>query len=144
MKLVIQRVTKAEVSVNNQTIGKIEKGYLIFLGVGKEDTEETLEEYAEKVTTIRIMSDENNKMNKSIIESGGEILVVSQFTLLANTTEGRRPSFTSAANPEKARKLYKLFIKELKNRGVENVQEGEFGAYMEVSLINDGPVTIIL
>ena len=144
MKLVIQRVTQALVSVENITVGEINKGYLIFLGVEKEDSEKTVKEYVEKVVNIRIVSDENNKMNKSIIESNGEILVVSQFTLLANTGKGRRPSFTKAGDPKLAKQFYQLFIKELKNRGVAKVESGKFGAYMEVSLTNDGPVTFVI
>lgn len=144
MKIVLQRVIKAKVTVDNKIIGEIGKGYLIFLGVGRQDAEETVKKYADKIVNLRIMNDENKKMNKSIIENRGEMLVVSQFTLYANTNEGRKPSFTEAAPADKAKTLYELFIQELKNRRVAKVEAGEFGAYMEVSLVNDGPVTIIL
>jgi len=144
MKLVIQRVTKASVSVQEKIISEIGNGFLILLGIGKEDTEETIRKIAEKIVKLRIMSDENDKMNKSILDVDGEILVVSQFTLLADTTGGNRPSFIDAAPPEQAKELYELFVEELIQLGVKKVETGNFGAYMRVSLINDGPVTIIL
>lgn len=144
MKLVIQRVKKASVSVEGKTISEIRNGFLILLGIGKEDSEETIRKMAEKVVKLRILADVAGKMNKSILDAHGEILVVSQFTLLAGTSGGNRPSFINAAPPEKAKKLYELFVEVLKNLGVKKVATGQFGTYMEVSLVNDGPVTIII
>jgi D-tyrosyl-tRNA(Tyr) deacylase len=144
MKLVIQRVNKASVSIENKTISSIGKGYLILLGVGKEDTKEFVKKMTEKVVKLRIVSDENDKMNRSILDVNGEILVVSQFTLLADTTGGNRPSFIQAALPDQAKPLYELFVSELKRLGVKKVETGQFGEYMKVSLVNDGPVTITI
>lgn len=144
MKIVIQRVMRAAVAVGGIEISSIEKGYLILLGIGKEDSGETIRKQAEKIVKLRIMSDEHGKMNKSILDGAGDILVVSQFTLLADTSGGNRPSFIQAALPETAKKLYKLFIEELRRLGVHTVRAGSFGTYMEVSLVNDGPVTIVL
>ena len=144
MKLVIQRVTKASVSVQEKIISEIGNGFLILLGIGKEDSEGAVRKMAEKIVKLRIMSDSEDKMNKSILDVSGEILVVSQFTLLADTTGGNRPSFINAALPEKAKELYELFIEELKRLGVKKVEMGKFGTYMEVSLVNYGPVTIVL
>ncbi len=144
MKALLQRVTKAKVTVNDKIVGEIGKGYVIFLGIKEGDSQKQAVFLAEKIVNLRVMGDENNKMNKSIIDVNGEILVVSQFTLYADTTAGRRPSFIGAAKPEIANKLYKYFIDKLKQLGAKNVQTGEFGAYMSVEIINDGPVTIIL
>ncbi len=144
MKIILQRVSQAKVLINRKVVGEIGQGYLILLGVGKEDSEKEVKSFADKIVKLRVMNDENNKMNKSVLDVNGEILVVSQFTLYANTNEGRRPSFTDAASPEKAKQLYELFINELKRLKVKKVEQGEFGAYMDVSLNNDGPVTIIL
>ena len=144
MKTVIQRVTHASVLVEKKEISSIGNGFLILLGIGKEDTEVSITKAAEKIVKLRIMSDENDKMNKSILDVDGEILVVSQFTLLADTTGGNRPSFINAAPPEHAKKLYELFVEELKRFGVKKVTTGEFCTYMKVSLVNDGPVTIVL
>lgn len=144
MKLVIQRVANASASVDGKLISSIGEGYLILLGIGKEDDENSVKKMAEKIVKLRIMSDSEKKMNKSIIDVDGEILVVSQFTLLADTSGGNRPSFIKAALPDQAKKLYELFVEELTKLGVKKVETGEFGAYMEVSLVNDGPVTIVL
>ncbi len=143
MKVVIQRVTKAKVSIDSKKVSKIGLGLLILLGIGQDDTQQDVTQMAQKISKLRIMSDENKKMNRSIIDVKGEILVVSQFTLLANTQKGNRPSFINAADPQKAKKLYRTFVDQLANLGIP-VKTGEFGAYMHISLINDGPVTIVL
>ena len=144
MKGLIQRVTNGKVSINGKVISQIGTGYIILLGVSEKDTEKEADLLAEKTVNLRIMSDEQDKMNRSILDIGGEILVVSQFTLLSDTTGGRRPSFIKAAKRDLANKLYLYFVDKLKNLGVTNVQTGEFGAYMSVEIINDGPVTILL
>ena len=143
MKVVIQRVSQASVTINNNQTASIAAGFVILLGVGKGDTEKETDVLIEKIINLRIMSDEEDKMNKSILDTKGEILVVSQFTLHADCKKGRRPSFLQAADPQKGEELYELFIEKLKNKGI-TVQTGTFGAMMDVSLINDGPVTIIL
>ncbi|MBT3412812.1 MAG: D-tyrosyl-tRNA(Tyr) deacylase [Candidatus Jacksonbacteria bacterium] len=143
MKTVIQRVSKASVSIDNKTIAEITEGYLLLLGVGKSDTEKEADLLIEKIINLRIMSDKENKMNKSILNTKGEILVVSQFTLHADCKKGRRPSFIQAANPEEGEALYNYFVDTLKEKSIA-VQTGKFGAMMNVSLTNDGPVTIIL
>ncbi|MBI2617680.1 D-tyrosyl-tRNA(Tyr) deacylase [Candidatus Gottesmanbacteria bacterium] len=144
MKALIQRVKSGKVSVAGKTIGEIGKGYVILLGVKDGDSEKEVFQLSQKVVTLRIMSDEAGKMNKSILDVGGEILIISQFTLYADTSGGRRPSFIAAAKPEVAHTLYVQFIDELKRLGVRNVQTGSFGAYMNVSIENDGPVTILV
>lgn len=145
MRTLIQRVTKAKVTINEKVVGQINnKGYVIFLGVKTGDSEKEVDLMVSKVVNLRIMSDENDKMNKSILEVDGEILVVSQFTLYADTTGGRRPSFIQAAKPDVAKHLYQYFVDKLKKLGVKNIQTGEFGAYMSVEIINDGPVTIMV
>lgn len=143
MKVVIQRVKNAEVKVDENIIGKIEQGFLILLGVAPQDDEKIVESLVEKICNLRIFSDENGKMNLSIKDINGEMLVVSQFTLYADCQKGNRPSFTGVALPEKANTLYEYFIKKCKEK-VKKVETGEFGADMKVSLLNDGPVTIIL
>ena len=143
MKLVLQRVSSAAVAVDGKEISRIGKGFLILLGVGNQDDGSALDWLAKKVKDLRIFPDENHKMNLSIQDVGGEILLVSQFTLYAKCERGRRPDFTSAGAPELAEKLYLEFGKALENMKIP-VQYGEFGAMMEVSLCNDGPVTIIL
>ena len=143
MKIVLQRVLSTQVEVNSNIVGKINKGYLVFLGVGGSDSEKDVIYLAEKVANLRIMPDEADKMNRSLKEVGGELLVVSQFTLYGETKGQNRPSFITAAKPELAKKLYRLFIKQLKAKGF-SVQEGVFGTYMKVSSINDGPVTLIM
>ncbi len=143
MKTVIQRVSNANVKVNEQIIGKIEKGLVILLGISNNDTEKTIEQMAHKISNLRIFSDENEKMNLSIKDINGQILVISQFTLFADCKKGNRPSFTNAGSPEHANKLYEYFIKQIENQQIE-VEHGIFGENMKVSLTNDGPVTIIL
>ncbi|HOP94629.1 MAG: D-aminoacyl-tRNA deacylase [Dictyoglomaceae bacterium] len=143
MKAVIQRVKKAVVKTNGKVLGEISKGLLIFLGVAEEDTEDDIKILGEKIRNLRIFSDDEGKLNLTISDIKGEFLVVSQFTLLADCRKGRRPNFSNAATKEKAYDYYKKFIQYLRQCG-EKVAEGEFQAYMEVELINDGPVTIIL
>lgn len=143
MKLVIQRVSNAKVEVNSKIIGQIKKGFLVLLGVGPEDNCQTADFLVEKLCNLRVFEDENQKMNLSIKDIDGELLIVSQFTLYADCRKGNRPSFTDAAKPEKANELYEYFIEKCKDK-VRKVEHGEFGADMKVSLLNDGPVTIIL
>lgn len=144
MKCVIQRVLNASVTVCGETVGSIEKGFLLLLGVADGDTEAQAEKLVKKIIGMRIFEDENGKMNLSIGDIDGEILAVSQFTLLADCKKGNRPSFTGAMRPEEANRLYELFVEMLVDGGVKKVDKGVFGADMKVSLINDGPVTIIL
>lgn len=143
MRAVIQRVTESSVTVDNETIGSIGKGLLVLLGVAKEDTAADADYLADKIVNLRIFQDEDGKMNRSLLETWGEMLVVSQFTLLGNCTKGRRPSFIQAAGPDEANALYEHFAAYVRDRGVV-VQTGQFRAMMAVSLINDGPVTLIL
>lgn len=143
MKLVIQRVKHAKVEVKNEIVGKIEQGFLVLLGVGPEDTKETADYLVQKLIKLRIFEDENEKMNLSIKNINGELLIVSQFTLYVDCSGGNRPSFTLAAKPDKANELYEYFISECKKE-VTKVEHGIFGADMQVELLNDGPVTIIL
>ncbi|MDG1935558.1 MAG: D-aminoacyl-tRNA deacylase [Paracoccaceae bacterium] len=140
MRALIQRVTKASVQVDSQVVGQIDQGLLILLCAMAGDTETEVEKLASKVTKLRIFMDENGKMNRSIIDIAGAALVVSQFTLAADTSRGNRPGFSHAANPDDGRKLYEYFIVEMQNSGT-SVETGEFGADMRVSLINDGPAT---
>ena len=144
MKAVIQRVSSASVVVEGKTLGAIDQGYLILLGVHESDTEHEADLLAKKVASLRIFEDEDEKMNLSLLDIGAGVLVISQFTLLANTKKGNRPSFIEAARPEQAIPLYERFMAQLKENGVQDVQCGEFGADMAVSLVNDGPVTILL
>lgn len=144
MKAVIQRVKSAKVTINNQMVGEIGKGLVVLLGVKEEDSEKKVQSLAKKIVNLRIMSDQQGKMNLSAKDIDAEVLVVSQFTLIADTKKGNRPSFVKVANPEFAKGLYQKFIQELKNLGIKKVAAGKFGAYMDVKLINDGPVTIIL
>ncbi len=143
MKLIIQRVSEAKVEVENETVGKIEHGFLVLFGAGDGDTKEQADFLVEKLCNLRVFSDENDKMNLSIKDINGELLVVSQFTLYADCKKGNRPSFVKAAPPELANELYEYFISKCK-KVVKNVQKGIFGEHMKVSLLNDGPVTIIL
>ena len=144
MKAVLQRVTEASVSVNGKIIGKISNGFLALLGVVEGDTEKEADILAAKILNLRVFSDEQGKMNLSALDVGGEILLVSQFTLCADCRHGRRPSFTSSAEPVEAKRLYEYVEKKLKDGGARSVETGEFGADMQVRLTNDGPVTIIL
>ncbi|MCP4106152.1 MAG: D-tyrosyl-tRNA(Tyr) deacylase [Desulfobacteraceae bacterium] len=143
MRAVIQRVKESFVSVDNEIIGKIGKGLLVLLGVANEDSAGDADYLADKIANLRIFEDENGKMNRSLLETGGEMLVVSQFTLLGDCRKGRRPSFVQAAGPDRANELYEYFAKAAEQKGV-SVKTGQFRAMMEVSLINDGPVTLIL
>jgi len=143
MRLLIQRVSKASVAVDGQTISKIGKGLLILLGIGHEDGEEQVKFLAEKTVNLRIFEDEQGKTNLSILDVNGEAIVVSQFTLYADTRKGRRPSFIDAALPEVASTLVDRFIELMREHGVPT-QTGQFGAHMEVEIHNDGPVTIWL
>lgn len=143
MKAVIQRVKYASVKVDGEIIGAIDNGFLVFLGVSEMDTKEDAEILARKTASLRIFQDDEGKMNKSLLDLSYGALVISQFTLLADTKKGNRPSFIHAAKPELAIPLYELFVDELKKNGVTEVAHGEFGADMKVELLNDGPVTII-
>ncbi|MDB9741437.1 D-aminoacyl-tRNA deacylase [Akkermansiaceae bacterium] len=144
MRAVIQRVNKASVSVEGELIAQIGSGLLILIGVTHEDTVEDVEWLARKIPSMRIFQDEAGKMNSSVIDVSGEVIVVSQFTLYASNKKGNRPSFTNSASPDIAIKLYQLLIHKLNSSLPQPCQKGEFGADMQVSLINDGPVTIIL
>lgn len=144
MKAVIQRVKYASVKVDNKIIGECKQGYMILLGVIDGDTKEDADKLIKKIPVLRIFEDENGKMNKSLLDIDGELLVVSQFTLAADCSHGRRPSFIASAPPDIANELYEYLVGELKTAGVKSVQTGEFGADMAVELLNDGPVTIIL
>ncbi len=143
MKAVIQRVKYASVKVDGEIIGAIDNGFLVFLGVSETDTKEDAEILARKTASLRIFQDDEGKMNKSLLDLSYGALVISQFTLLADTKKGNRPSFIHAAKPELAIPLYEIFVDELKKNGVTEVAHGEFGADMKVELLNDGPVTII-
>jgi len=143
MRAVIQRVKKASVTVNDKLIGKIGNGLLVLLGIGRGDEHQDADYLAEKIANLRIFEDENAKMNGSLLETDGEMLVVSQFTLLGDCHKGRRPSFTNAAVPNRAKELYEYFVSQVKIKGVK-VKTGRFRAVMAVSLINDGPVTLIV
>lgn len=143
MKLVIQRVKEASVTIDNKLYSSVQKGLLVLFGVEKDDSEDMLEYYAQKLLKLRIFEDENGKMNKSVCDIGGEILVVSQFTLCADCKKGTRPSFDNAKEPKTAKEYYEKFVKILKASGL-SVKTGVFAAHMDVSLVNCGPVTIIL
>ena len=142
MKAVIQRVLNSSVSVDGKIVGSSDKGYMILVGVVKGDTEKHADLLARKTASLRIFEDENGKMNLSVLDVGGEILAISQFTLCADCKKGNRPSFTPSEEPEKAKELYELYCKKLQEYGVKKVEQGVFGADMKVSLVNDGPVTI--
>ena len=144
MRIVLQRVKSASVSIEGTVVGEIEQGFLLLVGVGPNDTRDDASYLARKIAGMRIFSDENGKMNLSIDQVGGKILSVSQFTLFADTKKGNRPSFTGAASPEAANKLYEEFNEILRMEYGLIVETGEFGADMQVSLVNDGPVTILL
>ena len=145
MKAVIQRCLKASVDVNNKTVGKIEKGFVVFLGIGKNDTNEDLNYLVKKISGLRIFEDENNKMNLNISQINGEMLVISNFTLYANTSRGFRPDFFDSMMPQRAEEFYENFIENCKQTGAfKNIEHGIFGADMKVYVENDGPVTIII
>lgn len=143
MKFVIQRVKNAQVEVDNNTVGKIDKGFLVLIGVTHTDTKEIADYLVKKLINLRIFENENGKMNLSLKDVDGSILLVSQFTLYANCSEGNRPSFTEAAKPDFANELYEYIISEC-NKKINKVETGIFGTDMKVTLVNDGPVTIIL
>ncbi|MCI5902103.1 MAG: D-aminoacyl-tRNA deacylase [Blautia sp.] len=143
MKFVVQRVSHAQVTVDQKIIGKIGRGFLVLIGVGKEDDEKTADKYLKKLLGLRIFEDENGKTNLSLADVGGELLMISQFTLYANCKKGNRPSFIDAGAPDKAEALYEYILSEARKQ-VDVVEHGIFGADMKVSLENDGPFTIIL
>lgn len=143
MKLVIQRVAQASVEIAGECVGKIGKGYMVLFGAGAGDTKEVADKLFDKMIKLRIFQDEDGKTNKSIADVGGELLIVSQFTLYANCKKGNRPSFMDAGKPQEAEELYEYFLKLAKEK-YGSCQHGEFGADMQVSLCNDGPFTIIL
>ena len=143
MKLVIQRVSEAEVRVAGRSVGRIGRGFLVLLGAEKGDGEAASEEAARRVAGLRVFNDENGRMNLDLAAVGGSVLVVSQFTLGADLSRGRRPGFEGALAGEEARPLYEKFVRALAERGVP-VETGEFGAMMEVSLVNDGPATFVM
>jgi len=143
MRIVLQRVTSASVRVDGELTGAIENGYLLLFGVGHEDTEDDCRRLADKISGLRIFSDENDKINLDLDSVGGQLLVVPQFTLYADCRKGNRPNFIQAAKPEKANALYEYFVEYLRSKG-KHVETGEFGADMKVELLNDGPFTVIL
>ena len=144
MKAVIQRVLNSSVSVDGEVVGSCEKGYMILVGVQQGDTEKHADLLAKKTANLRVFKDENDKMNLSILDIDGEVLAISQFTLCADCKKGNRPSFAQSESPERANELYEYYCEKLREYGVKKVDKGIFGANMKVSLVNDGPVTIIL
>ena len=143
MRAVIQRVTGSSVEVDGKTVGSCGRGFTVLLGVMNGDTEKEADILAAKVAKLRVFEDENGKMNLSVLDIGGEILCISQFTLCADVKKGNRPSFTPSAPPDEANALYEYFVNRLLSEGVSKVDKGVFGADMQVSLVNDGPVTIV-
>ena len=143
MKLLVQRVSSAQVDVDSKTVGKINNGFLVLIGVTHTDTREIADYLVKKLCNLRVFKDENSKMNLSIKDVDGELLIVSQFTLYADCQHGNRPSFVNSAKPDMANELYEYFVERCR-REVKNVETGIFGADMKVSLLNDGPVTIML
>lgn len=143
MRAVVQRVSEASVTVDGRKVGQIATGLLVLLGVAREDSESDADYLVDKVTRLRVFPDENGRMNRSVIEAEGELLVISQFTLFGDCRRGKRPSFDQAAAPELARSLYEYYVANCREQGI-SVQTGIFQAEMEVELINDGPVTILL
>lgn len=143
MKIIVQRVLSASVEIERETVGKIGKGYLVLLGIGQEDDEKTCDRFLSKLLKLRIFEDENGKTNRSLSDVSGELLIVSQFTLYAELKGQNRPGFTKAAGPLEAEKLYDHFVSEARKM-VPKVETGVFGADMKVSLVNDGPFTIVL
>jgi D-tyrosyl-tRNA(Tyr) deacylase len=144
LRAVVQRVSQASVTISDNIVAQIGKGLLVFLGISKSDQESDISWMADKIVNLRIFEDEQNKMNKSLLDVMGDVLVVSQFTLFGDCRKGRRPSFTDSATPEKAKVLYDEFLSYLKEKYPINVQQGEFQAHMKVNIINDGPVTLLL
>ena len=143
MKLLVQRVANANVKVDDKILGKVDKGFLVLCGVTHTDTKEKADYLVKKLLNLRVFEDENEKMNLSLKQVNGELLIVSQFTLYADTSSGNRPSFINAAKPDMANELYEYFCSQCAKEGI-HVEKGVFGAHMEVSLLNDGPVTIML
>ena len=143
MLAVVQRVKESSVDIDGESVGNIGPGLMVLLGVARGDSQKDADFLAEKISNLRIFEDENKKMNLSLLETGGEMLIISQFTLLGNCQKGRRPSFVNAAEPKAANSLYEYFIKRVKSKGIR-VQTGRFGAMMQVRLTNDGPVTLII
>ena len=143
MRLVVQKVSQSSVKIEGEIVGDIDKGYMVLVGITNGDDELLVEKMVDKLVNLRIFEDENDKLNLSLLDVGGSVLSISQFTLYANCKKGRRPSFIDAAKPDISSPLYDFFNKKLEEKGI-NVERGVFGAMMEVSLINDGPVTIIL
>lgn len=143
MKFVIQRTSKASVIIEKKIYSSIDKGLVVLIGIEKGDTKDLLDYYVKKIVNMRIFNDHSQKMNQSLLDIKGEILLVSQFTLLANTKKGNRPSYINAAEPDLSKNLYRIFFEKLKNYEI-NVKKGRFGAHMELDFINDGPVTILL
>ncbi len=143
MKVILQRVTSACVQVDDKSVGTCKQGFCVLTGISPEDTPAIIEKMANRIVHLRVFEDENKKMNKSILDIKGEMLIVSQFTLLADCTTGRRPSFSGAGNPQKAKELFDLFVSAVKNKNI-SVETGIFGADMLVEIHNDGPATFIL
>jgi len=143
MRLVVQRVSKASCEVDGKITGKIDNGFMVLVGITHDDTKENADFLAKKLCNLRVFEDENEKMNLNIKQVGGKLLVISQFTLYADTTQGNRPSFINAAKPDYANDLYEYFMEKCKEEGLE-VEKGIFGAHMNISLVNSGPVTIML
>ncbi len=144
MKVVIQRVSEASVVINNSEVASIKKGLLVLLGIVSEDTQDDIDWLCNKILNLRVFPDDNDVMNLSFIDSGGDVILVSQFTLHASTKKGNRPSYIKAAKPDVAIPLYQAFTKTLQTGLGKSIQTGEFGADMKVQLVNDGPVTIII
>ncbi len=143
MKIVVQRVKSAQVEVEGKVVGKIEKGFLVLLGITHTDTKEQADYLVKKLCNLRVFTDENDKMNLALKDVKGKLLIVSQFTLYADCSQGNRPSFIQAAKPEQANDLYEYFCLACQNNGIQ-VEKGVFGAHMQVQLLNDGPVTIVM
>lgn len=144
MKVVLQRVSRAEVRVDGAVIGSVGRGHLLLVGFTDGDGADQIDWMADKIVGLRVFPDDEGRMNRSLSDIDGELLVVSQFTLYGDVRKGRRPSFVNAAPPDVAIPLYEAFVRALQDRGVERVETGEFGASMEVDLVNDGPVTLVL
>lgn len=143
MRAVVQRVSRAQVTVNGEIVGEIGMGLMVLLGVGREDTETDAVYLAEKIAGLRVFEDAEGKMNRGVLDAGGSVLAVSQFTLYGDVRRGKRPSFDGAAPPEKARQLYEFFVEKIRAAGLR-CETGRFQAMMQVELVNEGPVTILL